>query len=50
MVQNKLAERNNSNKSWDFNTDTTLVKLLENNAQLFSNKVAMREKDFGIWQ
>ena len=50
MVQNNLAELKNSNNSWDFNTDTTLVKLLENNAHLFSNMVAMREKDFGIWQ
>jgi len=50
MVQNKSAELKNLNKSWDFNTDTTLVKLLENNAKLFSNMVAMREKDFGIWQ
>jgi len=50
MVQNNLAELKNSNNSWDFNTDTTLVKLLENNAHLFSKMVAMREKDFGIWQ
>ena len=50
MVQHNLAELKNSNNSWDFNTDTTLVKLLENNAHLFSNMVAMREKDFGIWQ
>jgi long-chain acyl-CoA synthetase len=50
MVQNNFAELKNSNNSWDFNTDTTLVKLLENNAHLYSNMVAMREKDFGIWQ
>ena len=50
MVQNNLAELKNSNNSWNFNTDTTLVKLLENNAHLYSNMVAMREKDLGIWQ
>jgi len=36
--------------SWDFNPDTTLLRLLAANAQAFPQGVAFREKDRGIWQ
>jgi long-chain acyl-CoA synthetase len=38
------------NASWDFNPDTTLVRLLAANARAFPQGVAFREKDRGIWQ
>lgn len=36
--------------TWDFNPDTTLVRLLAANAQAVPQGVAFREKDRGIWQ
>jgi long-chain acyl-CoA synthetase len=36
--------------SWDFSVDTTLVRILAANARAFPQRVAMREKDRGIWQ
>ena len=36
--------------AWDFSSDTTLPRLLAANAQAFPERVAMREKDRGIWQ
>jgi len=33
----------------DFPQGSTLLTLLERNTQLFPDRVAMREKDFGIW-
>jgi long-chain acyl-CoA synthetase len=36
--------------TWDFNPETTLVRLVAANAQAVPNAVAMREKDRGIWQ
>lgn len=35
---------------WDFNPDTTLVRILAATARAFPQRVAMREKDRGIWQ
>jgi long-chain acyl-CoA synthetase len=36
--------------AWDFGIDTTLVRILAANARAFPQRVAMREKDRGIWQ
>ena len=36
--------------TWDFNPDTTLVRLLAANARAVPQGVAFREKDRGIWQ
>ncbi|MBE0549567.1 MAG: AMP-binding protein [Rubrivivax sp.] len=36
--------------AWDFSSETTLVRLLAANARAFPERVAMREKDRGIWQ
>ena len=36
--------------AWDFSSDTTLPRLLAANALAFPERVAMREKDRGIWQ
>jgi long-chain acyl-CoA synthetase len=36
--------------SWDFGIETTLIRILAANAQAFPQRVAMREKDRGIWQ
>jgi len=36
--------------AWDFSSDTTLVRLLAANARAFPERIAMREKDRGIWQ
>jgi long-chain acyl-CoA synthetase len=35
---------------WNFETDTTLIRLLARNADLFPDRVAMREKSQGIWK
>lgn len=39
-----------SPETWDFNPDTTLVRLLAASAQAVPDGVAFREKDRGIWQ
>lgn len=39
-----------SGTQWDFATNTTLPRLLALNARHHANMVALREKDFGIWQ
>ncbi|HEY0824453.1 MAG TPA: AMP-binding protein [Ramlibacter sp.] len=36
--------------TWDFDPDTTLVRLLAANARTCPDEVAFREKDRGIWQ
>ena len=36
--------------TWDLDPETTLVRLLANNARAFPDVVAFREKDRGIWQ
>ena len=36
--------------SWDFDPGTTLVRLLAANASADPDRIAMREKDRGIWQ
>ncbi len=36
--------------AWDFSSESTLVRLLAANARAFPERVAMREKDRGIWQ
>ncbi len=35
---------------WDFSSETTLVRLLAANARALPGRVALREKDRGIWQ
>lgn len=36
--------------AWNFETDTTLIRVLAQNAEVFPDRVAMREKDKGIWK
>jgi long-chain acyl-CoA synthetase len=36
--------------AWNFETDTTLVRILARNAAAFGPRPALREKDKGIWQ
>jgi long-chain acyl-CoA synthetase len=36
--------------AWNFETDTTLIRVLARNAETFPDRVAMREKSKGIWQ
>jgi len=36
--------------AWNFETDTTLIRVLARNAEAFPARVAMREKSKGIWQ
>ena len=40
----------NGPATWDFATDTTLVRLLAANAHALPDRPALREKDKGIWQ
>ena len=35
---------------WNLDPNTTLIRLLALNAQARGDQVAVREKDFGIWQ
>ena len=35
---------------WNFETDTTLIRILAHNARSYPGQTAMREKDKGIWQ
>lgn len=37
-------------QAWNFETDTTLIRVLAQNAEVFPNQVAMREKSKGIWK
>ena len=41
---------NDTTPTWDFNPETTLIRLLAGNAQQLPDRVALREKDRGIWQ
>jgi long-chain acyl-CoA synthetase len=36
--------------AWNFETETTLLRVLARNAEFYPNRVAMREKAKGIWQ
>lgn len=36
--------------AWNFETDTTLIRVLAGNAEAFPDRVAMREKTKGIWK
>ncbi|MDP3168287.1 MAG: AMP-binding protein, partial [Hydrogenophaga sp.] len=36
--------------TWDLGVDTTLIRILARNAELLGHRVAMREKQLGIWQ
>jgi long-chain acyl-CoA synthetase len=36
--------------AWNFETDTTLIRVLARNAEVFPDRVAMREKSKGIWK
>ena len=44
------AARTGVTPVWDFDIETTLVRLLASNARAFPERVAFREKDRGIWQ
>ena len=44
------AEPQREAQRWDFDPETTLVRLLAANAAAVPDQVAMREKDRGIWQ
>ncbi len=37
-------------ETWNFETDTTLVRVVAANARAFPDRPAMREKDLGVWQ
>ena len=37
-------------QTWDFSDDTTLIRCLARNAEVFPDRAAMREKSKGIWQ
>ncbi|MEO7338132.1 MAG: AMP-binding protein [Caldimonas sp.] len=37
-------------QTWNFETDTTLVRVVAANAREFPDRPAMREKDLGVWQ
>jgi long-chain acyl-CoA synthetase len=37
-------------ETWDFTTDSTLVRQLAANARIHPQRAAFREKDLGIWQ
>jgi long-chain acyl-CoA synthetase len=37
-------------QTWDFSVDTTLIRCLARNAEVFPDRPAMREKSKGIWQ
>ena len=37
-------------QTWDFSDDTTLIRCLAGNAEVFPDRAAMREKSKGIWQ
>ncbi len=39
-----------SGPGWNFETDSTLVRVLARNAAAFGSRAALREKDKGIWQ
>ena len=43
-------QRTDETSAWNFETDTTLVRVLARNAEAFPDRVAMREKSKGIWQ
>ena len=36
--------------TWDFSVDTTLIRVMARNAEVFPDRVAMREKNKGIWK
>jgi len=42
--------RTDDARAWNFEEETTLVRVLARNAELFPDRVAMREKAKGIWQ
>ena len=42
--------RAESASAWNFETDTTLIRVLARNADVFPDRVAMREKSKGIWK
>jgi long-chain acyl-CoA synthetase len=44
------TEAGSAGRTWAFETDTTLVRLLAANAREFPERTAMREKDLGVWQ
>ena len=45
-----MSSRPEARGAWDFSSETTLVQRLAANAQAFPDRIALREKDRGIWQ
>jgi long-chain acyl-CoA synthetase len=45
-----MSRPDGSRGAWDFSSDSTLLRRLAANAQAFPARVALREKDRGIWQ
>ena len=43
-------QRTDGGNGWDFELETTLIRILARNAEVFSDRVALREKAKGIWQ
>ncbi len=46
----RADDKSASRETWDFTIDTTLIRVLARNAEVFPDRVAMREKDKGIWK
>ena len=42
--------RTDQTAAWNFETNTTLIRVLARNAEVFPDRVAVREKSRGIWQ
>ncbi|MBJ7403194.1 MAG: AMP-binding protein [Bradyrhizobium sp.] len=42
--------RTDQTAAWNFETNTTLIRVLARNAEVFPDRVAVREKRRGIWQ
>ncbi len=42
--------RTDDARAWNFEAETTLMRVLARNAELYRDRVAMREKAKGIWQ
>ena len=43
-------QRTEGSSTWNLDSDTTLIRVMARNAEVFPNRVAMREKSKGIWK
>ena len=50
LYRRRACRRADDTRAWNFEADTTLVRVLARNAEVFPDRVAMREKAKGIWQ